>query len=122
MSDYKETYSEESKDYIEKVVSSRELDKNRYERSKQREDRYNEQWKKYPVNLNDICDKFAPGDNGHKEGVKFVFDGSTHEVKADMASGYLRIYNKQTHQYVKLDGTSGTAEETHFKILRREEM
>ena len=67
MSDYKETYSEESKYYIEKEVSSRELDKNRYERSKQREDKYNEQWKMHPVNLNDICDKFAPGDNGHKK-------------------------------------------------------
>lgn len=122
MSDYKDVYSEESQYYVEQVVSSYELDRKRYERSKQRESKYNDQWKKHPVNLNDVCNMFAPGDQGHKEGVKFVFSGNTHEVKADMASGYLRIYNKDAHQYVKLDGTPGTADETHFKILRREEM
>ena len=122
MSDYKSVYSEASQYYIEKTVSSSEVEQGRYSRSKQREAKHNEQWKKQPVNLNDICDKFAPGDSGHKEGVKFVFEGDRYKIKADMAAGYLRIYDKASRCYLKLDGTPGTLDETHFKIYRREEM
>lgn len=41
---------------------------------------------------------------------------------ADMASGYLRIFDKNQKTYIKLDGTPGTDKETHFKIKKREEM
>ena len=60
---------------------------------------------------------------GHQQGVKYVFEGERYEVKADMASGYLRIYDKVARSYVTLDGIpSDDLELTHFKILRREEM
>ena len=39
-----------------------------------------------------------------------------------MASGYLRIYDKTLKDYVKLDGTLGLPNETHFKIKKRSDM
>ena len=122
MGDVKTKYSDASKYYIEVTVSQSELDKGRYDRSKAREAKHNENWIKHKVNLNDIVKKFADGDRGERQGVKYVFKGSRYEVKADMASGYLRIYDRKTKKYVKLDGQPGTLEETHFKILKREEM
>ena len=41
---------------------------------------------------------------------------------ADMASGYLRIFDKNQKTYIKPDGTPGTDKETYFKIKKREEM
>ncbi len=122
MTDYKSAYSEASQSYIEHDVSISEIDHERYLRSKAREELFNGNWKKYPVNLNDICDEFAPGDDGHKDGVKFVFEGMQYTLKADMASGYLRIFDRRAKRYVKLDGTPGFLGETHFKILKREDM
>lgn len=123
MSDSKSIYSEMSNYYINERVPSSNVDQGRYDRSKERERKYNENWKRRPVNINEICDKFAPGDDGHEEGVKYVFEGSRYKVVADMVSGYLRIFDKTAKSYTKLDGTpSGSLEETHFKILRREEM
>ncbi len=122
MSDYKTAYSEVSQHYVETVVPFSDVDQGRYERSKSREARHNDQWIRNPVNINEICDRFTPGDDGYREGVKFVFESDRYLVKADMASGYLRIYDKELRAYVKLDGTPGTLAETHFKILTREEM
>ena len=122
MSDYKSVYSEASQYYVEKEVPSSDVTQAQYDRSKAREAKYNENWKKQPVNLNDICDEFAPGDDGYKDGVKWKFDGERYQVVADMASGYLRIYDKETKRWCRLDGTSGGRDDTHFKILRREEM
>jgi hypothetical protein len=34
----------------------------------------------------------------------------------------LRIYDIEKKVYVKLDGTPGNDKQTHFKILKREEM
>lgn len=115
-------YSEAAQYYVEETVPSSGIDQGRFDRSKKREKKYNESWKERPVNLNEICDKFAPGNVGCKEGVKFVFNGDDYKVVADMASGYLRIQDLNTGKYVTLDGVPGTLEETHFKILRREEM
>ena len=39
-----------------------------------------------------------------------------------MVAGYLRIYNKKIKRYVTLDGVPGNNKDTHFKILKREEM
>lgn len=122
MSDYKSVYSEAAQYYVEETVPSSEIDQGRFDRSKKREEKYNENWKERPVNLNEICDKFAPGDAGHKEGVKFVFEGDDYKVVADMATGYLRIQDLNSGKYVTLDGAPSALEETHFKILRREEM
>ncbi len=122
MSDYKSVYSEAAQYYITNEVEASSIDRARYERSKLREKKYNELWRRNSVNLNDVCDEFAPGDLGYKEGVKFIFEGDRYKVKADMASGYLRILDKDTGRYVKLDGAPGGLDETHFKIYRREEM
>ena len=74
------------------------------------------------VNLNDIVKKFTPGVKGKSKGVKFVFDNGKYIVKVDMPSGYLRIFDKKIKKYVKLDGTPGKNEETHFKVMKRKEM
>ncbi|MBQ9954938.1 MAG: hypothetical protein IJO87_05855 [Eggerthellaceae bacterium] len=122
MSDYKSAYSEASQYYVEITTSTSDRDKARFDRSKRREAQWNDEWKKNPVNLNEICDRFAPGDSGRKEGVKFVFEGIQYTVKVDMASGYLRIWDKRAKRYVKVDGSPGDNRSTHFKVLRREGM
>ncbi|MGN1383581.1 MAG: hypothetical protein ACI4W2_12285 [Eubacterium sp.] len=128
MSDYKAAYSDISKDYIENVVPSSDIDRGRYDRSKKREAKYNENWKKQKVNLNEIVDKFVPSTENfveqHSEGgVKYDFEGERYIVKCDKAAGYLRIYDKKAKSFCELDGTpSNKREETHFKIKRREEM
>ena len=69
-----------------------------------------------------MINKFAPNSVGKEKGVKFIFEGTRYIIKADMASGYLRIYDKVLKDYVKLDGTPGLRSETHFKIKKRSEM
>ena len=128
MADYKSAYSDISRDYIENNVSSSALDQKRYERSKLREKAHNDTWIKQKVNLNEIVDKFVPSIEGFAEqhsegGVKYDFEGKRYIVKCDKVAGYLRIYDKQTRSYCRLDGTpSHNQDETHFKIMRREEM
>ena len=58
MSDYKEAYSEISKYYVEKKVLVDTIEKTRYDKSKIRESKHNEDWKKLSVNLNEIENKF----------------------------------------------------------------
>lgn len=100
----------------------------RFERSKAREAKYNDIWLKNKVNLNEIVDKFVPQVDGFVEqrsegGVKYDFEGPRYIVKCDKVAGYLRIYDKETKMYCKLDGTSSrNGDETHFKIKRRKEM
>lgn len=124
MTDSKNLYSEISHYYVEKTVRISEIDRARYERSKERERRYNEHWKKVPVNINDVVNTFAPGDSGHEKGVTYIFEGPRFQVRADMAAGYLRIYDKQLKAFVTLDGKlPGPQDEPpHYKILKREEM
>ncbi len=128
MSDYKSAYSDISKDYVENVVPTNSVDQGRYARSKIRESKYNDEWVKQKVNLNEIVDQFVPSVEGfvaqHSEGgVKYDFEGNRYIVKCDKVAGYLRIYDKQAKSYCKLDGTpSDNLNETHFKIKRREEM
>lgn len=126
MSDYKTPYSEASLQYTNEIVPKSLVDQNRYNRSKKREEEFDESWKAHPVNINEICERFAPGATAHKvgyySGVKYIFEGSEYRVITDMASGYLRIQNIQSNKYVKLDGTPGNLDETHFKILKKEEM
>ena len=128
MADYKQAYSDISKDYVDNIVPGSALDQERYDRSKAREAANNENWKKQKVNLNEIVDRFVPEVNGFVEqhtegGVKYVFEGDRYTVKCDKVAGYLRIYDKQSKMYCKLDGTpSKNGDETHFKIKRREEM
>ena len=131
MSDYKDAYSDVSKYFIEQKVPVDSLEKDRYDRSKVRESKYNEDWKKQSVNLNEIVDEFILDkgevpkvDTAHeKKGVKYTFIGSQYDIICDKASGYLRIYDKNVKQYCQLDGTPSSDQKlTHFKIKKREEM
>ncbi len=120
MADAKSLYSTMATHYVN--ANSENADP-QYNSSKDRENRHNQSWLKQKVNLNEIVDRFAPGAKGEqKGGVKFIFSGDRYNVVADMASGYLRIYDKVLRQYIKLDGTVGNRRETHYKIKRREEM
>ncbi len=122
MADSKTPYSNTSKKYMRIGRKYNMQDAMRAYRSKQREKLHNSSWEKQKVNINDIVNLFAPGSKGHAKGVKFEFDGLRYTVKADMAAGYLRIYDKSTRQYVDLLGRPGTNENTHFKIKKRGEM
>lgn len=122
MTDSKSAYSEAAKHFVEVTAREQEEFRRKYEQSKKREARYNDQWKALSVNINDIVDLFAPGDDGRVDGMKYIFTGDMYSVVADMSAGYLRIYNNKTRQPLKLDGKPGSREETHFKILKREEM
>lgn len=123
MTDYKEPYSAASSDFVENDVADFEEAKRLYEKSKARESKHNEEWAKHPVNLNDIVDRFAPGSKGEKSGVKYIYKGAHHHVITDMASGYLRVRDVATKEYLKFDGTFSRSDKgTHFKIKKREEM
>lgn len=122
MADAKNPYSRASNNYVTLTVSNSSVDQERYNRSKEREKKHNDNWSKEKVNINEIVDKFAPGCTGVIEGVKYIFKGPTYTVVTDMASGYLRIKNNYSKKYLKLNGTPGKIEETHFKIKRMEEM
>lgn len=122
MSDSKDYYSEASSGYVENDVAENEAARREYKKSKAREAKHNAKWKANPVDINEVVDRFAPGDKGEKRGVKYIYRGDRFSVVADMAAGYLRVYDSESRSYVKLDGTPGNDEETHFKIKRREEM
>jgi hypothetical protein len=122
MSDSKQRYSDSSRSYISNDVPNSTVDRERYDRSKDREAKWNENWKKQPVDLNEIVNQFTPGAQGRRKGVKYVFENARWRVDADMVSGCLRVYDKKAKKNVKLDGTSGGNRETHFKILKRKEM
>ena len=122
MADSKEEYSTESKDFIARVPTDKPAEKE-YERSKKREAKYNERWKKQKVNLNEVVDTFAPDATIRKEKGKLIYEGERYNVLADMSAGYLRIWDKETEQYVTLDGAPDPKYKNgHYKIMRREEM
>lgn len=123
MSDQKDAYSDVSSYYVEVAIRQSEEDCRAHEASKRREEKYNENWLKQKVNINEICDEFAPGDMGRRVGHKYVFEGPVYTVECDMSAGYLRIRNRVLRCYVRLDGTPDRKQaNTHFKIKRREEM
>lgn len=123
MADSKTSYSIAAKFFARVMSHGSMLDAIRYARSKLRESKFNENWKKHMVNLNDVVNQFTPGVKGKPKGVKFQFENANYIVKVDMPSGYLRIYDKKAKMYTKLDGTpSESREETHFKIMKRKEM
>lgn len=74
--------------------------------------------------LNDVVNAFAPEHEAEQKNGKFIFKASdgSYNIIADMAAGYLRIYDCKNKRYVKLDGKAGNAKSTHFKIKKREEM
>jgi hypothetical protein len=122
MSDSKNAYSNASKKFTNKTVLSSEKAKHQYDVSKKKEEKYNDKWSNHMVNINDIVNQFTPNANEYVNGYKYVYENDRYQVVADMAAGYLRIKNKNTNQYVKLDGKPGSNGETHFKIKKRSEM
>lgn len=122
MADSKNYYSNNSNIYINKTVKMSKEAKHKYDISKKKEEKYNEEWETKKVNINEVVDKFAPNSTGHVEGYKFVYEGEKYQVVADMVSGSLRIKDKGTNQYVTLDGKPGSRNDTHFKIKKRGEM
>jgi len=122
MADSKGNYSDSSNNYINKTVLNSEEAKHNFNVSKKKEEKYNDEWSKNKVNINEIVDKFAPNSEGHVEGYKYVFEGERYQVIADMVAGSLRIKDKKINQHVKLDGKPGSNSETHFKIKKRGEM
>lgn len=123
MADSKARYSQAAKYYARILIHSSMLNAIRYYRSKVRESKFNENWKKHMVNLNDVVNQYTPGVKGKPKGVKYQFENNKYIIKVDMPSGYLRIYDKSAKMYTKIDGTPSTDFElTHFKIMKRKEM
>ena len=116
--DNKERYSGAVNDFLNKKAA----DDSGYKKSKSRENKHNDDWEKNSVNINDIVEKFAPNNVVKVNNQKLIYFGGRYNVIADMASGYLRIYDDLLKTYVKLNGKPGTNKETHFKIKKREEM
>lgn len=123
MADYKSAYSGASSEYVSKDVATSEVARGQYDRSKAREAKHGEKWKRTPVDINEVCARFAPKNRlGRRDGVKWRFKGDRYDVVADMASGYLRIRDKVAKKWCTLDGVPGDDDITHFKIKRRDEM
>ena len=122
MADSKSLYSDASDEFVNKDVQEEAQAQRWYNKSKVREAKYDKKWKMAPVNINEIVDQFAPGAKGEKRKIKYLYRGERYNVVADMASGYLRIYDTTIKEYVQLDGTPGNDDETHFIIKKREDM
>ena len=123
MSNAKAIYSEASKYYCETKVPSSSIDQERYNKSKAREAKFNENWKKEKVNIVDIVEKYAPNAKAYENGYKFYFEGEKYTVITDMVAGYLRIKDNASGKWLRLDGTLTKSDKrTHFKIKRKEEM
>lgn len=127
MADSKSDYSDASKDYVASAAGETisDGDKKFYERSRIRFARHGDNWTRQSVNINDVVETFTPSAKGTRAGVKFIFYGERYNVVADMASGYLRIYDTVIGHYVDLDGKyhgKNNDDYTHFRILRKEEM
>lgn len=124
MSDSKSIYSAAASIYVTSKTAQDQLEKLCYEKSKAREAKHNEEWKKHFVNLNDIVNIFAPDYTAKEIHGKFIFKSQNgkYNIIADMSAGYLRIYNNEKKRYVKLDGTPGNDKSTHYKIKKRENM
>ncbi len=122
MADSKSLYSDASREYVNVDMQEQAQAQRWYNKSKVREARHKKKWESTPVDINEIVERFAPGAKGVKDKIKYLYRGERYNVVADMASGYLRIYDTTIKEYVQLDGTPGNDDETHFIIKKREDM
>lgn len=123
MSDAKDNYSNASSSFVGDALKGSEESRRLYDKSKRREARHNDDWVERAVSINDLVQQFAPNADGYRSGVKYIYRGDRYTVVADMASGYVRIFDNIAHSYVDRNGRPCRNErETHFKIKRREEM
>lgn len=122
MSNAKEVYSKLSQNYVDAVPSTPNL-QHGYIASKKREAQFNENWKKNKVNINEIVDKYTPEVTPEVHGVKAVCKNKDYIVKADMASGYLKVYDRNNRTFLdKYGNPVPDGPDSHMKILRKEEM
>ena len=89
-------YSKLAEYYNGFVVPGSEKDRVRYEKSKERERKYNEHRKQHKVNLNELVNKYTPGATPKIKGVKAIFDGDRYKIIADLPSGYAKVQDKTT--------------------------
>lgn len=123
MCDDKDKYSNAAKDYMTLDINEYEKDKNRAIKSEQRREKYEANWNINKVNLNEIVNLFWPNAIGKTQsGIKFVFKKEHYAIECDKVAGYLRIYDRKLKKYIKLDGSIGNRDETHFKIKKRDEI
>uniref|UniRef100_A0A7C9JDR3 Uncharacterized protein n=1 Tax=Muribaculaceae bacterium Z82 TaxID=2304548 RepID=A0A7C9JDR3_9BACT len=123
MADSKSAYSEAADYYVKTTAAQDEAMARAYAKARARKDRHGHRWETTNVNLNEICDRFAPGDRGEVKGTKYIFAGERYSVVADMAAGYARIYDRVARKYTLLDGSPCDNDDlTHFRILKRDEM
>ncbi|MDP9801193.1 hypothetical protein J2S49_001269 [Arcanobacterium wilhelmae] len=122
VSDAKAEYSSSAKRYIDHTEGN-PIDIGRVARARDRERRYNSQWLALAVDINQVVEKYTPGVRGKPNGYKWVYRGERYEIRADMIVGYLRVYDLHAHSFLNRMGVPSSVEQdTHFKILKREEM
>ena len=122
MADSKSNYSNTASAKTSEASSNPKIQA-AYVRAKEEERRFNSNWSKNKVNLNDLVEKFAPIHATKLEGSrKYNIIGKNYIIKVDLFSGSARVFDRTIKRYVKLDGTKGTLDQTHFKIKKREEM
>ena len=120
MSNHKTIYSNLSSYYVGFVVPDSEKAQKDFLSSKKREADWNDNWKKYKVNINVLLDKYVPGVHPKIETVKAVYENNRYRLKADMASGYIRVFDKQKKTFLDINGNpSNDPATTHFKILKK---
>ena len=93
MADSKSGYSLAAKIFNKITRHSSMRDAISYLKSKLREEKFNEDWKKNMVDLNQIVNQFTPGAKGVVKGYKYEFRKGNYVIKVDMPSGYLRIFD-----------------------------
>lgn len=92
-------------------------------RKVKREALFNENWKKNKVNINEIINKYTPNETPKIHGVKSIWKNKDYIIKADMASGYLKIYDRHFKTFLdKYGNLVPDGPDSHMKILRKEEM
>ena len=119
MADTKTAYSNSAMHYTSQVPFNKNIE--RASVKAKRVGKYKS--KMISVDINKIVNEFAPNATIVNNDRKMLFIGEKYVVVADKHAGYLRINIKGTDNYIKLDRTiSSKNNETHFRILKKEEM
>lgn len=121
MADSKGSYSDAAT-----AINDNRLDdklQKEYDKSRARHDKHVHQWSMNKVNLNEVVEKYAPGAIGVQDGIKMIYKGSNYNVVAVLASGYVRLIDANTGNYLNLNGeVDANDDNTHFRIKKRKEM
>lgn len=97
-----------------------------YAAAKNRAKKYHKEWAKQSVDINKVVEKFTGNAQGESVGMKTIYKGERYYVLADYVGCYLRIMDKTTGKFVKIDGSPCIIpedfNEAHYRIKTREEM